>query len=303
MNPRLLTAVLLACTGLAGGSVRADEDLNLYSWSLVAPVVVSGTSLGENGKVVELEVEHVFRGDVVPGEMILVDQRKANRERNRYLDPKALRLDAGSRFALILEPAYRRGKDGPVVYALTRGVHGARELPQEGSEAWLATLQRLTEIQNLGDENRIWSRLTALLEETDPALLEVALDEFLKFHRGEPQLLLTVYPLMDHPSPRIRELAVRLTGQIVELNPGAEIPERASVRAELIARARRDRSPQVREGAAGALASFPGPDVVDILEEIANDDPEQNVRYAAELVLIELRRAGHEGRRYDESAN
>jgi HEAT repeat protein len=65
--------------------------------------------------------------------------------------------------------------------------------------------------------------------------------------------------------------------------------EEQSARAALIARARRDESVPVRVAATEALGAFDGPEIVGILEEISVDDPDQNVRYAAELLLLDLR--------------
>jgi hypothetical protein len=112
-----------------------------------------------------------------------------------------------------------------------------------------------------------------------------------------------VIPLLDHPGPVYRAQASRLIGQVLEFHRGEEIPDGPAVRAELIARARRDESPGVREAATRALAGFPSADVVDVLEEISADDPDQEVRYAAQLLLIELREDGYQGRRFAGSSD
>ena len=145
--------------------------------------------------------------------------------------------------------------------------------------------------------------MTALLEENDPFLLSVALDQFLHFRRGEPELLPLVLPILDHPGPLFRTQASRLIGQILEYNREEEIPDALAVRAELIARARRDESPSVRVAATRALLGFPSADIVDVLEEISADDPDQEVRYAAQLLLISLREEGYQGRRYAGSSD
>ncbi|NIS35732.1 MAG: hypothetical protein GWN73_35300, partial [Actinobacteria bacterium] len=53
-----------------------------------------------------------------------------------------------------------------------------------------------------------------MLEETNPILVDVALEQFLKFHRGDPETLLSVGPLLDHPQEDIRLHAARLIGQV-----------------------------------------------------------------------------------------
>ena len=59
--------------------------------------------------------------------------------------------------------------------------------------------------------------------------------------------------------------------------------------------ARRDVTPEVRVAATAALGKLPGPDVRTLLEEIAREDPEQSVRYAAEKRLYERRTEAKDG--------
>ena len=96
---RILTIVaVLALSVLAFPSSRAVdlshkiEELNYYEWTAVAPVVITGTSLGENGRYIEFRVNHALRGPVEPGEMIRIDLKYANRNRRRSDYPRALKL-------------------------------------------------------------------------------------------------------------------------------------------------------------------------------------------------------------------
>ena len=138
-----------------------------------------------------------------------------------------------------------------------------------------------------------WSRMSSpfLLEEREPILLTTALEQFQKFRRGDPELLLSLQPLLEHPDPGIREGAARLAGQILARYPSGEVTEEASLRSELISRARRDPEIDVRVAATGALSRFDDPAVEDVLEEISDNDPDQRVRYAAEKLLHERRKA------------
>lgn len=274
---------LLACAPAS----RAAE-INLFDWAARGSLVVAGTSLGENGKYVEFKAERALRGELEPEAVLLVDLRTANRERDRWIDKQALRLDAGSRHVLLLEAAFIRTKDQAIIYRLVRGVRGAKPLPREGEAALLAALERFIAIQDLDSDNRRWRELAAMLEETDPQFVETALDEFLRYRRGSPDLVPAVLPILDHPGPALREKAAKLAGQIVRRNDAVEIPEEQALRAELIARARRDESVPVRVAATDALRGFEGPEIIDVLEEISADDPDQNVRYAAELILLDL---------------
>jgi hypothetical protein len=283
---RLLVAAaaLSACVTPSLGAAR-----NLYEWSAVAPIVVAAQSLGEDGKYVEVRVERVFRGEIAAGTVLGLDLKQANRMRNRNLSPKALHLDPGDDFLLLLEPSDTSAKR--TSYSMVRGIHGARELPAEGAAAVYAALERFVEIQDLKSEQLAWQRLAQLLEEREPILLTTALEQFQKFRRGDPELLLSLQPLLEHPDPGIREGAARLAGQILARYPSGEVTEEASLRSELISRARRDPEIDVRVAATGALSRFDDPAVEDVLEEISDNDPDQRVRYAAEKLLHERRKA------------
>jgi hypothetical protein len=193
VRPRVVVslAVLLAVP-LATTAAR-----DLYDWLGLAPVVALGESLGDNGKYTEVRIERVLRGDPVAQAVVRVDVRAANRDRNRDVDPRALRLDQGTSYVLLLEPTGSRG--GFPTFRLVRGIHGARELPAEGREAFVDALARCLEVQSGADDLAVWQRMSALLEETNPLVLRMALGQFLKFRRGDPSLLASLRPLLDHP--------------------------------------------------------------------------------------------------------
>jgi hypothetical protein len=261
-------------------NVSPAATRNLFEWSAVAPVVVAAHSLGENGKFVEMRVEHVFRGDIAEGTILNLDLKQANRTRNRNLSPRSLNLDAGVDFLLLLEPSERSGKR--MTYAMVRGVDGARELPAEGFQAIFSALARFIEIQDTKSDSMTWDRLAQLLEEPEPILLITALEQFQKFRRGEPDLLLSLQPLLEHPDPEVREGAARLVGQILGRH-------REGV--ELVSRARRDPEVGVRIAATVALSRFDDQAAEEVLEQISDTDPEQEVRYTAEKILHQRRKA------------
>ena len=277
----LLTAAL-AC----GPSLAAP--LNLYEWAAVAPIVVTGEIVGDGGGFAIVKIDQVLRGELSNGERVQVHLRRANRQRSRNADPKALHFEFGPPYILLLEDAPPK-KSGEPVFRLARGVRGARRLPAEGSEATLAALHSFIEIQDARSETVTWKRFSEMLGEPNPILLENALDQFLKFRRGSPDLLLSLRPLMTHPRHDLRERTVRLVGQIVGHHPPESLPEETALRTELIGSARRDESVAVRVAATEALGGFSGPAVRAILEEIAASDPDQAVRFAAEKLLYNRR--------------
>lgn len=272
-------------------------QLNYFEWSAVAPIVVAGNSLGENGRYVEVEIWRVLRGEgVSEGEVILVDLKYANRNRRRSVDPKALRLLPDNRYLLLLEPGPMRGDPPQPTYRLTRGVRGARELAPEGAEAMVDVLVRLIEIHDLKNDAMTWERLGELLEETNPLLIGTALEQFEKFRRGEPELMLTLRPLLDHPEAGIREKAARVIAQMLGRYGAEEIPEAETLRSVLISLARRDLDVRVRVAGTEALAGFPYEQVRSVIEEVASSDPDQGVRYAAEKIMLEHRQAEQKDR-------
>jgi HEAT repeat protein len=129
-----------------------------------------------------------------------------------------------------------------------------------------------------------------MLEETNPVLLRTALDEYLRFRRGDPELTLSLRPILFHPDPGFRRDAVRIIEQIVERHPRADFPEVTALRGELVSRATRDSDEEVRIAAIQTLGAFDHDEVDEVLAEIAREDPEQTVRFTAERILLERQR-------------
>jgi len=286
MRVRFAPCVLAALLVLAPGSRAAQ--LNLYEWLALAPVVAAGKNLGTYGKYAEFQVDSFLRGDGVSQGVIRVNVRRANRDRNRQVDKEALRFDKGLSYLLLLTPAATRRADALPTFELVRGARGAREIPPEGSETYLDAVRRFIRIQDRNDDLLTWREMSAMIEDTNPVLMQTALEQFLKFQRGDTRLLGSLRPLLDHPSPLLRERTALLIGQILERNGAEPIPDAPVLKSELVAKARRDNAVSVRVAATQALSGF-GSAVEEILEEIARADPDQSVRYAAERLIYERR--------------
>lgn len=287
--PCMVTALLL----LAPGSAAAE--LNLFEWLALAPVVAAGENLGTYGKYAEFQVDGLLRGEGVSQSVIRVNVRRANRDRNRQVDKEALRFDKGLSYLLLLTPAATRKPDAPPTFELVRGARGARMIPPEGGETLLVAARRFIRIQDRNDDRLTWREMSAMIEETNPVLIQTALDQFLRFQRGDSGLLGSLRPLLDHPSPQMRERAALLIGQIIARNGTEPIPDGPVLQSELVAKARRDSAVSVRVAATRALNGFGGRTVAEILEEIARGDPDQAVRYAAERLIYERRMPGEGG--------
>jgi len=286
MRSKLCLACILLLTG---PTASAEDELNLFEWTAVAPIVVEALVTGDDGKYMNIQVVRVLRGDVTVGDEVKLALRLANRSRSRNADPKSLKLDLARNYVFLLEEFHP--KPTKVIYRLIRGVRGARPVPAEGAEAFFAALGSFIDIQNLKSDNITWTRFAAMLEERNPILLSAALDQMLKFRRGEPDLVLTLRPLLDHPRPDIRVRVARLAGQIVTRFPLRSIPEDEGLRGELVGSARRDREVAVRVAATEALEGFSDASTEEVLIQIAENDPDRAVRFAAERLLLRRRKA------------
>jgi hypothetical protein len=136
-----------------------------------------------------------------------------------------------------------------------------------------------------------WQLLGQELDSNNVLVLATALDLYVKFRRGDGDTVPDLVPLLDHPQMELRAKTAELIGVIVErLWESGTIPEDEALRAELISRATRDEAIEVRVAATKALSYFP-PELVDeVLERIANSDPDQQVRYTAELIRLDHKR-------------
>jgi hypothetical protein len=289
---RIAACTLTLALALSGASQAAPS--NLYEWLAIAPVVVVGENLGTYGKQAEFRIDSYLRGTDTGQSLIRVNVRRANRDRNRRIDKDALRFEKGLSYVLLLSPAATRKANATPVYQLVRGARGAREVPPEGGEVYLEAVRRFVEIQDRKDDVLTWREMSAMLEETNPFLIGTALDQLLKFRRGDSDLLGSVRPLLDHPSHSMRESAALLIGQILEQNGLEPVPDGDSLRSELLAKARRDPVAAMRVAATIALDALSGETTDAILEEIARDDPDQEVRYAAERLIYERGQAGED---------
>lgn len=273
---------------------RGPKTYNFYEWAAVAPVVVVAESGTHDGRWYEFTVTRVLRGEAVAaGEVVEVDLKLANRDRDRHLHRFAYNPDPPAEYLLLLEESDRKKKRKEPKeprFELVRGLRGIRELPAEGQAAIVEAVRHFVEIQDLRDDRVVWERLGQLLGSPNPLVLETVLDQFLKFRRGEATHLPQLRAVLDHPSPGLRERSVRMIGQVLRREEPVAVPDRASLRAALIGTARRDTEPAVRVAAIAALDAFRDVATERVLEEIADSDPDQNVRYQAARRLHERER-------------
>jgi hypothetical protein len=286
----LATCVLAVLLATASDAESAPRSL--YEWIATAPVVVEAENLGTHGSYAEFRVRTALRGTDPPDSSIRVRHRRANRDRNRAIDKQALKFEKGLSYLLLLTPAPQQSKQP--TYDLVRGPRGGKEIPLEGRDTFFEAIQRFVEIQDRNDDRYTWRQLGDMIEDTNPILIEVSLEQHLKFRRGDADLLGSLRPLLDHPSHATRERSALLIGQILGRQGAEPIPDKATLLSELTAKARRDDVVEVRVAATQALGDLDGPTIEEILEEIAEEDPDQLVRYTAERLLYDRETADDE---------
>lgn len=285
-----------ACLLLWPAGPATAAELNYYEWSAVARIVVAGQAVPDDGFQANFAVERVLRGDLQPGQLLRVDLRQANRQRNVTSHPKPLHLEQGRSYVLLLESTAGRKADRPALFRLVRGVSGARELPAEGAPALLGALQRFVAMHEQNDDRHTWNEFAEMLKASDPVIVETALSQFIKFRRGDPGLLPSVRLLLQHSSPLLRERSARLIGQILARRGGLAVPEAPLLHGEILACARRDPEVAVRVAATEALHALDGETCAEILREISATDPDQQVRYTAERLIFEREQAQRQPR-------
>ena len=275
----------MAAAGLFGRLEAVSEPppdpkkLGLYEWMGTAPIVIAADILADDGKFVQALAKTPIKGGMADHATVLVDVRRANRDREPGV--AALHLVKGRAYVLLLAPSGRGKKEAYQVYDLVRGIRGSKELPAEGSAAMVSALLRLAEIQERGNDAYLWASLPDLLQDVNPVLIDAALDLYVKFRREAMALVPVLQPLLEHPRPDVRSRAVLLLGRILARAGATDLPERPELIAELTGRARRDDDPAARREAVTALAPLPDSGIDETLGTIAHDDPDQNVRFEA----------------------
>jgi hypothetical protein len=268
--------------------------LGLYEWMGTAPIVVAAAIVTDDGKFVEAMSQSTVKGGLPAGAIVLVDLRKANSDRE--VGVRALDLAKGRQYLLLLKPSSRSTKRPHPLFDLVRGIGGARELPAEGSAAFVDAATRLAQIQERKSDELLWKSIPGFLEDPNPVLVDASLELVVKFRRESVAWLPILAPLLESPRPDVRRRATIVIGRIL-LRTGAEaVPERGSLVGELIGRARRDDDPEVRRAATAALAALPDPGIDETLRTISQDDSDQDVRFEAEKALFERKQRASLGR-------
>jgi hypothetical protein len=285
-------SAVLGASGVVWAVTEPPPDpirRGLYEWMGMAPIVVAGDVVSDDGKFTQVVVREAIKGNTPPGTTLLIDVRGANRDRDPGV--KALKFDRAVGYLILLRTGPRVAESRPV-FELVRGTQGVRPLPAEGSVATLDAARKLAALQERHDDELLWTTLPSFLEDDNPVLVDATLDLFVKFRRGDATMVPILEPLLDHPTPEVRDRTIVLLGRILARAAPADIAERSVVVGELTSHARRDEDARVRRTATVALAALPDAGIDETLQAIARDDPDQDVRFEAERAAFERRQDG-----------
>jgi HEAT repeat. len=275
-----------------GGLAKGEDLPTLYELTAHSALVVTARVVSGQVKLAQVEVEEVFRGDVHPGQRLQIAYRDLNLDLNKQ---DRILFSDGETEILFLEPevnweGVRKGVDRYILY---RGRFGKVALPREGNEIYLEALRVFATLSAQKDHRKLYSQIQGMLGSPNPILADTGLKETLRLDLMDRSLLPVVLSYLQDPAPGRRAQALKLLSSLFRaLKPG-EFSEDdvldALSRALVVAR--NDSIEGVRVAAVEALGSWNGDEVLPTLEAVANQDPAQEVRYGAKVILLRREQA------------
>ncbi len=297
--------VLVAPLSLARPADQLDpatvmDGLDLHQRLGRGAVVVIATVDAIKGKAY-LRVEEVLRGDEasLPKRMA-VAYRGVNRGRKVGEDPFDTKV--GERAVFILEAwTDSWGESRNVELFRPEGLAKARiPLPREGAEALLEAVRRIVDYDDSPRRALAEARLVEWLSGENRWLIDVALSDAARYSLATADWIPGLLKRSRDVSSARRLLALQAMGEafsrgrlggpdnVHQEGDGGGMAQ--SVRDALIQHARADEAFEVRRICVEYLPALGVADLAALLGSIAQDDPHQDVRFAASVALAELRR-------------
>ncbi|MFQ5701727.1 MAG: HEAT repeat domain-containing protein [Acidobacteriota bacterium] len=280
-------------------ATAAVQHLSLYQKTARASLVIRARSLSSSTRKPRVAVLEVLKGHYEGENLRIVPH---------YIDytqplPGVERevFTRGEESILFLVPYVdefgRRGK--PDVYAVVGAAQGKVAVPPEGREALIEAIKRFVQIDRLGQMDRQAVALRGLLRLNNPYLIEAGLVQCRKYHlatRDDTEVLLR---LMGHRRPDFRSGALALVRQLL-LAPPAESSDEVTAGPldktlfdQVAGMGRFDENEEVRRQAIRTLAAFGDESALAMIESIGKNDPNQAVRYEAQVAAWRLRNRLH----------
>lgn len=287
---RMVAGLALALGLLLPAGLSASPD-TLYERLAYTDLVVHVRTLDGTLRLAECQVVEVLKGSY-ERDKLFIAFRADNTQRENFRD-RIVFFDEQESILLLTPVRDSLGHPrAPNRFRLVGKLNGKIDLPQEGAQATIDAVRRLSAIQKLTDIHQTWAAYRLLLLETNPILVETGFAQILKFRLGNPELVPTLLEFLDSRDDRFRRAALEVQTQIFRKSRRDEEPlgNEDHVVARLLTVAMEDPTPLVRVAAVQALNAYGRPDVLAALQQVARDDPSQFVRYEATVSVYRLRR-------------
>lgn len=280
------------------------EQLTLYQKTARAALVVRARATSDSTRRPVLEVLQVLKGTYSHPFLTIVPFRQDYTSERPWLRSESFRT--GREYVLFLNPYEAepedddfpvedpRGEeleDPPSTLFIVLNAHlGVLDIPAEGAEALTSALGRFASILALHEFDLQSRAFRALLRESNPHLLEAGLEQVARFRLGVEDDLDALEPILSANRVSFRRSAVEILAQIAAeaRREGRTLARRAPIYDRVASLALADDAVEVREQSVRALAEIAGPDAGPILRRISLQDPDQGVRYSAEVTLAEI---------------
>ncbi|MFQ5768189.1 MAG: HEAT repeat domain-containing protein [Acidobacteriota bacterium] len=270
----------------AGWSVAGQS---VYERMATADLVVRVRTIEGSLRLAECRVLEVLKGKY-SRKQIFIAFRFDNMNRQHYRDRISF-LD-GQESILLLTPVLdaKLKVKAPDRFRLVGAFKGKIDLPPEGAEAFIRAFRRLGQILQMTDIHRIWNSHRALLSETNPYLVETGFAEVLKFRLGNAGMVPVLLDYLDSKHDPFRISALKVLAQILEHSRRHDepLPGLDDLVARVLTSALEDPVSAIRVAAVQALEAYGERDIVEVLRQVAERDPSQDVRYEASVSVYRL---------------
>lgn len=300
-----LLPVLLAAAVFADAPRGEVRPLTLYQKTARASLVALVRATSDSTRRPPLEVLEVLKGSYAAKTLYIVPFFQDYANPKPWLQREVFRK--GEKYFLFLVPydenrdddafpeaGKRAATDGENedrhLFVVLNANQGVLDVPAEGGTAIADALERFSAILAMDQYDDQANALRALLAERNPYMIEAGLTETERFHLEREEDVPVLVGLLGSPRGAFRSGAARLLGDLAgrSRQAGTPLQRQAEVLERLGALARTDEDPEVRVAGVQSLVRLGSGDAEALLEAIAREDPSQDVRYAAEVGLIEM---------------
>lgn len=301
-----LAVLLAAILPAAGVPARAEvRPLTLYQMTARAKLVAHVRAVSDSTRRPPLEVLEVYKGPD-PGKRIrIVPHTQDNSNPKPWLRREVLR--EGEEYFLFMNPYDPDPDDDPFepappeaegkasggldpLYTVLNAHQGVLSIPAEGGGALSEALKRFSGILALREHDLQARAFRQLLREENPFLVEAALVEMDRFDLTTVKEMDPLLELLASRRPDFRAGSARLLAGLARSlrDQGRDLPRRDRIMGRIADLARDDPEVSVRLEAVRAIRHLGGDEAAPLLRAVGSSDEDQEVRYRAQVMLLEL---------------